>query len=510
MRNSIIKALQCPDRGQGASQCITHTAFLVKHFGKIFSLSIAALIALICLKVLVGFEQLSSFGNLLGDVSNRQIPSMQLIATTRTLVSDLETMVLNAIVSERISQKWEANREQLEQKIEQSLIAHQRAEFILVSEKNRTLAEHISRHYQQLKETTDEIVELIRQGDMAETGTLFFGPWEARHHVVFDELDRLWVEQISQIANMMVQTQGSIRSTQTAIIALAVFGLLVCAGVGVMVGLSIYRPLVSIQQKIERIQRDEHVFVEKKPNTQHTDDALTHQFEALLTWLQDRFEDACHEIRTLATVIRGEAEVTLRGVEKTPGEYREALAEIAKVGEQLGVLLDDLAFLGRSQIGQIEYSMKRVDLVTIIEDVARQTRNLAVLGEVELIVDLPSQGGAIRGDSKRLKELFLILIQNAIKYTDCSGCITISVKISDDRVLVFVTDNGPGISKEHLPHIFKRFYRVPGKSGSECPEGTGLGLAIAKSIVQVHGGEIRVESTPGKGTVFAVSFPVVG
>jgi len=150
--------------------------------------------------------------------------------------------------------------------------------------------------------------------------------------------------------------------------------------------------------------------------------------------------------------------------------------------------------------------MSEVALDELVEEVARGMRILAEERGVSLEtgVDGPIR---LRGDNDRLRELMVVLTDNAIKYTDAGGNVRLEAgKPSGGKVMLRVSDTGCGISSESLPHVFDRFYRVD-KARSREAGGTGLGLAIARWIAEAHGGSIHVESDPGVGTAFTVELP---
>ena len=115
---------------------------------------------------------------------------------------------------------------------------------------------------------------------------------------------------------------------------------------------------------------------------------------------------------------------------------------------------------------------------------------------------------AVMGDRGLLKQLFLNLIENSVRYTPQGGVVSIASEVNDEEALLSVSDSGIGISEEHLPHIFERFYRVD-KARSRSEGGSGLGLAICQQITELHQGRIGVRSTEGKGTTFTVTIPLV-
>jgi signal transduction histidine kinase len=213
------------------------------------------------------------------------------------------------------------------------------------------------------------------------------------------------------------------------------------------------------------------------------------------------FADASHELRTPLTIIRGEAEVALRARRDTAEQYQEALETIVATAGQMGKLVDDLLFLARSDAGELRYEMGPVALDLLLEEVVQQSATLSAPKGLHLELDAKDSITVI-GDASRLRQLFLALADNAIKYSDPGGKVRVALRVEGTRGHITVTDTGIGISPKHLPHIFERFYRVEGPVGPDA--GTGLGLSIAQSIAKAHRTEIVADSTPGIGTTFSV------
>jgi signal transduction histidine kinase len=166
-------------------------------------------------------------------------------------------------------------------------------------------------------------------------------------------------------------------------------------------------------------------------------------------------------------------------------------------------LIADLLFLARADAG-VQIQKQVVELDTLLLEVYRHARLVA--GGVK--VSLGSEDQAqVMGDPDRLKQLFLNLVDNAIKYTPAGGNVMLSLRREGDWVSVEVADTGIGIPPEHLDRIFDRFYRVD-KARSREEGGTGLGLAIVKWIVDAHGGRVDVKSEVGKGSTFCVCLPL--
>ncbi len=241
---------------------------------------------------------------------------------------------------------------------------------------------------------------------------------------------------------------------------------------------------------------------ESRKALQETNEKLTQLGE-----MRSRFfADISHELKTPLAVIRGEAEVTLRGNEKPFSEYKRALRDIILLVDQLGKLVSDLLFLARSESGILRIEKNKTSLSEIIEEAFREGEVLAMKKRVTLFRKEWPQGEIfVEGDSQRLKQLFLIVIDNAIKYSHEGGPVEISWARKGDREEIKVSDQGMGIPEESLPHVFERFYRAD--TTRAMAQGTGLGLPIAKWISEAHKGEIAISSSLGTGTTVTILLP---
>jgi signal transduction histidine kinase len=219
---------------------------------------------------------------------------------------------------------------------------------------------------------------------------------------------------------------------------------------------------------------------------------------------QQRFvADASHELRAPLTAIGGNLELLNRHQHMPEAERQEVLAEVTRETERLTRLVADLLALARADAG-MPLKQHRVDLDVIVLDAFRSAHQLA--HDQTLIID-PFEPLEVNGDEDRLKQLLLILLDNALKYTPGGGQVRLGLHRCDASVELLVHDTGIGIAPEHLPHIFERFYRAD-PARSRDPAGTGLGLSIAQWITAQHGGAITIESQPGKGTRVRVRLPL--
>ncbi|MBD3919032.1 sensor histidine kinase [Paenibacillus sp. PR3] len=215
--------------------------------------------------------------------------------------------------------------------------------------------------------------------------------------------------------------------------------------------------------------------------------------------------DASHELRTPVSIIRAQTELLLRHPNHSIERESDNIAVILKESRHMGKLLEDLLTLARSDSNQLELHCSLFSLDAMLLDLTKQFQLLAVIKEIEIHVTIQETMWLL-GDESRIRQLFVILLDNALKYTPSNGIIEVAVRASLHHVSVSVSDTGIGIAKDELPYLFDSFYRGD-KSRSRIDGGTGLGLSIAKWIVDAHGGTIRVESKPDTGTRFEIQLP---
>ena len=215
--------------------------------------------------------------------------------------------------------------------------------------------------------------------------------------------------------------------------------------------------------------------------------------------------DASHELRTPTALIRTTAELSLRR-DRDNAEYREALVQILEEAERTGILIDDLMTLARMDSGAEAVGFSIVDIASILGEASMASQPLALSKQIELDREIPDSPILVNGDAHALRRLFLILIDNAVKYTPTGGRVFIGLNTNGNAAVAKVQDTGIGISQEDLPVIFERFYRADKARSRES--GAGLGLSIARWIAEAHHAQILVESVVGQGSTFEVRFPL--
>jgi signal transduction histidine kinase len=213
---------------------------------------------------------------------------------------------------------------------------------------------------------------------------------------------------------------------------------------------------------------------------------------------------ASHELRTPLTLIRASAEVALRGIYAEQQDQRELLTDVVQEADHMRRLVDDLLTLSRLDTHQMPMQRQRVVIGTLLEDMRRQAERLA--NETPIVIAISTDNVDVIADRARLRQVLLILLDNALRYTPKDGQITLSSTRQGRIVQIKVSDTGSGIAPEHLPHIFDHFYRADQTRG--VSNNSGLGLAIARGLIEAMGGQIMASSVLHRGTVVTLTLPV--
>jgi signal transduction histidine kinase len=233
---------------------------------------------------------------------------------------------------------------------------------------------------------------------------------------------------------------------------------------------------------------------------------LLDRLQRAFTAQQQFLADAAHELKTPLSVLRAHWESELNN-ENLSLDIKEKLVQDIETISRLSHLISNLLLLSKTEAVRSAFEIKTVQLDEIIGEVLSDAQILAEMKSQHIeVVDL--QPVKILGDRIRLYQLFFNIMDNAIRYSDNSGRIWISLKTKDHWNVIEIRDNGPGIPQEDLPFIFDRFYRAQ-KDRARKTGGSGLGLSICQLIVHSHDGEIEVESEIGKGSIFRVKLPTI-
>ncbi|MDH4300401.1 MAG: ATP-binding protein, partial [Dehalococcoidia bacterium] len=287
--------------------------------------------------------------------------------------------------------------------------------------------------------------------------------------------------------------------------------LAVAAGGGIFLAGRALRPVDKIAQTAQEIE-EKDLSQRINVNTKDELGRLATTLNAMIGRLEKAFQrqrqftsDASHELRAPLAVIEAESSLALQK-ERPSGDYRQSLETISQEAKQMSSLIDQLLILARADAGKEQWNFTEVKLNKLIANLSTDVEILCQ--EKGLSFQLgETQDAVVKGDEVRLRELFMNLLNNAVRYSPAPGTVSVSLRREGQMAVVAIKDTGVGIPPEDIPFIFERFYRVD-KSRSRAAGGTGLGLAISRHIAEAHGGKIEVESQVGSGSTFSVWLPL--
>jgi len=272
------------------------------------------------------------------------------------------------------------------------------------------------------------------------------------------------------------------------------------------------RPVDAITQAAQRIAGGDLTQRLTVPASADEIGRLTNTFNDMIDRLETSFRqirqfssDASHELRTPLTVMKGETELALRRP-RDQHDYQVVLESNLEEIDRMTRIVDELLFLSRADMGEVKMERLPVRLETLIEDIHRQASLLGQERDIQVVLGAVTPA-IVLGDELRLRELFLNLVDNAVKYSKPAGTVDIALAVEQGEARLSVADRGIGIAAEDLPRIFDRFYRTD-DARAHTKKGTGLGLAICTWIAESHQGRIDVKSEVGVGSTFTVTLPL--
>lgn len=290
--------------------------------------------------------------------------------------------------------------------------------------------------------------------------------------------------------------------------------LLVAAGVGYWMGRRALSPVDALVRTAREVSGANLSSRLQKLETGDELQRLSDTLNEMLDRIEKAFRrvtqftaDASHELRTPVSLIRTEAELTLRR-SRGEVEYKESLRHILLEAERTTVLIEQLLALARADSGRETLHMQPVDLHQTLREIVDSWQQVATIRNLQFSAKMAEDDALVMGDETMLRRLIDILLDNAFQYTPSPGSVSLRLEQSEDAIAIAVQDSGVGIAEEEQGKIFERFYRVD-PARSRARGGSGLGLAIAHWIVTQHHGSIRVESQPGKGATFRVELPKI-
>ncbi len=314
------------------------------------------------------------------------------------------------------------------------------------------------------------------------------------------------------------ETVGVARSSLGLLIASALLVALAVSAGGYWLARSLAGPIRELTNTAESLTMGDLDARAATPAAPHELHRLAQSFnemagrlQAHVTELRIFVANASHELRTPLTSIKLRVEALRSGALEDTQVAQQFLAEIESEVDRLSSMVNDLLDLSRIEAGLEKNRRQPVNLGTVLEEVYETFLARARRAGIELECDVTAGSIVVLGSEEQLRRMISNLVDNAIKYTRQGGKVDLLLQKApaNGAVRLVVRDNGFGISREHLPHIFERFYRVEAtRPRYGPPQGSGLGLAIARSIVETHGGKIGVTSQLGKGSTFWVELPL--
>ncbi|MFH0764526.1 MAG: ATP-binding protein [Candidatus Omnitrophota bacterium] len=318
------------------------------------------------------------------------------------------------------------------------------------------------------------------------------------------------VAYIVQVASSLQPLQAALNNIRVALFVLFPITVLATGIMGALLAKVTLRPVDRMIHTIHQITAENMRLRLENPNTKDEIQKLAATFNSMLERLEHAFasqkklfENLSHELKTPLTILKGEFEVVLKKT-RSQAEYEAILKSALEEVDRMTRLAGNLLELARLESKEVFPEKKRLNLNLIVRGIVNNIRKVAESKNISVSCRAEDEL-FVEGDEDRLKTMFLNILDNAVKYTKPGGGISVTSERHGSFVNVKIDDTGIGVSKEEIDHIFDRFYRT---ENARANMGFGLGLSIAKSIVEAHKGDIKVESRSSKGTAFTVSLPL--
>ncbi len=378
----------------------------------------------------------------------------------------------------------------------------------------------VRRDYETFIAVVTQVVESIRAGKVAEGREAQIG----RAGPLAERLERLTNELVNKAEADMVARTDEVRETyaraRNLLIGLAVASIALALALGYSISWSLITPVRQMDARFGEIasgdftkqldvrNRDELGALVANLNRMSVELGQLHrQREAANRNKSEFLANMSHELRTPLNAIIGFSEVL---IERMFGELNDKqddyLKDIHSSGKHLLSLINDILDLSKIEAGRMELEITAFDAAAALASAMTLLRERAQRHSIALHLDADPQLGEIRADERKFKQITLNLLSNAVKFTPDGGRVEVRGRMADGTLEVAVSDSGIGIAKEDQEAVFDEFRQV-GHSGTNKQEGTGLGLALTKRFVELHGGSIRLESAPGKGSTFTFTLP---
>jgi len=288
--------------------------------------------------------------------------------------------------------------------------------------------------------------------------------------------------------------------------------LMIASLFGRIFAVRILGPVVEITRTANKITHED---LSARVKAKHVDEEMKYlvaafnemisRLERSFKYIADFSSHVAHELKTPLAIIKGESDVALRK-ERDVKEYKRVMKVTLEESERMLRVIEDLLLLTRLDYRPEFLKFEYFELTEFLKEIYEQCKILASQKNIAVSIDVPVTQMVINGDKLHLRRLFFNLISNAIKFTNEKGEIDITAKQENKKVIISISDTGMGIADEDLPKVFDKFFHVD-RIDKVAERGTGLGLSIAKTIVNIHKGDITVKSKLGYGSTFLVTLP---
>jgi len=390
-----------------------------------------------------------------------------------------------------------------------------------VGQDEMEIVARVRKDYEAFIAVVTEVIELIRAGKVAQGREAQIG----RASPLADRLERLTNELVNKAeADMLAridESQEDFRRSQLLVLGFALGSLLLALGLGYSISWSLIEPVRRMDERFTRLaagdfsgrlsvaNRDELGTLSENLNRMSDElGRLYRQLEAANRHKSEFLANMSHELRTPLNAVIGFSEVLQ---ERMFGELNEKQADyvndIHSSGRHLLALINDILDLSKIEAGRMELDSSEFDLPAMLETALTLVRERAQRHGIALSLETAPGVGTVRGDERKLKQVTLNLLSNAVKFTPEGGSVRLGARMNGAAIEVSVADTGVGIAPEDQALVFDEFRQV-GNDAARKAEGTGLGLALARKFVELHGGTIRLESAPGRGSTFTFTLPV--
>jgi signal transduction histidine kinase len=387
--------------------------------------------------------------------------------------------------------------------------------FVPPADEEGTLAQ-IARDYLRL---ADVVARIIGSGRIGESMTLQREEAEPLANAIREQADSLVVKAQNDTEALISENRTAFVDSQGLFITVAAVSIALALLLGYVLSGSIVGPVRRMGTRLEAIASGDfssHVEVSNRDelgalaaNLNRMNDELGRLYEELEAASRHKSEflaTMSHELRTPLNAIIGFSQVLKQ---QMYGELNEKQADyvddVLSSGQHLLNLINDILDLAKVEAGRMELQPSTFELPELLDNAASMVRERATRQGINLTVVTDGSVGAMEGDERKMKQILFNLLTNAVKFTPSGGSVTLAARAADGQVTISVHDTGIGISAEDQEKIFEEFYQV---GASRTQEGTGLGLALTRRLVELHHGQLTVESELGVGSTFTATMPL--